>query len=301
LELRWRRRYLRLPELPDDRKTPIGGALVVNLAFPAPLANLSGHMRAHVAIRLEQWFLDYAAPFIDGNAATEVLRLKREHCRRVAEDMTGMARDLGLAEDDIHTARVLGWLHDVGRFPQYARYQTLRDDRSVNHGQAGLQVLNSAQALAICEPADREIIVAGVGYHNRRAVPPGLAADVLRFVLMIRDADKLDIMQTLYEVWKNDEIQCHPELILGIDLEGPVNPLVLADIRARRPVAYANIKSLTDFFLTQVSWVYDLNFRPAYQRLAQRRLLEQAAEVLPQEAVVQAEVAAAARHVRAHM
>lgn len=255
-------------------------------------------MRAHVANHLEKWFADYVRPFINGNGEAEVLRIKWDHSRRVAEDMTGIARDLGLAEGDVHTARILGWLHDIGRFTQYAQYRTLRDDRSVNHGQVGLQVLDSAEVLMICEPADREIIRTGTGCHNRQTVPDAMDADVRRFVLMIRDADKLDIMQTLYDVWKNDEIQCHPELILEIDLEGPVNTRVLADIRARRPVAYANIKSLADFFLTQVSWVYDLNFSPSFQRLAQRRLLEQAAEALPKNAAVQAEVAAAARHVR---
>lgn len=242
--------------------------------------------------------MDYVRPFINGNGASEVLEIKRDHCRRVAEDMTGIARDLGLAEGDIHTARILGWLHDVGRFPQYAQYKTLRDGQSVDHGKAGLEVLDSAKVLMICEPADREIIRTGTGCHNRHTLPDDMTADVRRFVLMVRDADKLDIMQTLYQFWKNDEIKCHPELILELNLEGPVSPRVLADIRARRSISYAHIKSLADFFLTQVSWVYDLNFRPSYQRLAQRRLLEQAAEVLPQETIVQAEVAAAAQHVR---
>jgi len=250
-------------------------------------------------MQLEQWFLDYVRPFINGDAESEVLRIKRDHCRRVAEDMTGIARDLGLVEDDIRTARILGWMHDIGRFPQYAQYRTLRDDQSVNHGQAGLQVLESTQALLVCEPADREIIRAGIGGHNCQMVPPGLGADVRRFVLMIRDADKLDIMQILYQAWKNDKIRSFPELIMGMDLEGPVSPRALDDIRARRSIAYTNVKSLADFFLTQVSWVYDLNFRPAYQRLAQRRLLEQAAEALPQEMAIQTEVAAAAQHVRA--
>ena len=133
-------------------------------------------MRAHVAIHLEQWFLDYVRSFINGNAESEVLRMKRDHSQRVAEDMTGIARDLGLAEDDVHTARILGWLHDVGRFHQYAQYRTLRDDQSVNHGQVGLQVLDSAQVLLVCEPADRELIRMGTGCHNRRTVPPGMAA-----------------------------------------------------------------------------------------------------------------------------
>jgi hypothetical protein len=255
-------------------------------------------MREHVAIHLEQWFLDYVRPFIGAGVEAEVLRIKRDHCRRVAEDMTGIARDLGLTDDNVRTARILGWMHDIGRFPQYAQYRTLRDDLSVNHGQAGLQVLDSAQALAICDPADREIIRMGTGLHNLQTVPPGMDAGVRRFVLMVRDADKLDIMQVLYQAWQNDELRRYPELMLEMDMEGPVNPRVLADIRARRSIAYTNVKSLADFFLTQVSWVYDLNFRPAYQRLSQRRLLEQAAQALPKNAAVQAEVAAAIRHVR---
>ena len=258
-------------------------------------------MHPDVANHLEQWFADYVRPFINGDAATEVLRIKRDHCRRVAEDMTGIASDLGLAEGEIRTARILGCLHDIGRFAQYARYRTLRDDRSVNHGQAGLQVLESTRVLLACEPADREIIRAGIDGHNRQVVPPGLDAGVRRFVLMIRDADKLDIMQILYQAWKNDEIRRHPELILGMDLEGSVSPRALDDIHSRRTVAYANVKSLADFFLTQISWVYDINFRPAYRRLAQRHLLEQAAEALPKNAAVQAEVAAAFQHVRERM
>ena len=255
-------------------------------------------MRASVAIHLEQWFLDYVRPFTSGAAAPAVLRFKRNHCRRVAEDMSGIARDLGLVEGAINTARILGWLHDVGRFPQYARYQTLRDDKSVDHGRMGLQVLDGARVLAICEPADREIIRMGTLCHNRHMLAPGMSADVQRFLLMIRDADKLDIMQTLYQIWKNDEFKCHPELIMGINVEGPVSARVLADIRARHSVAYAHIKSLADFFMTMISWVYDLNYRPAYQRFARRHLLEKAAEVLPQSKFVQAEVAAAIRHVR---
>ena len=81
-------------------------------------------------------------------------------------------------------------------------------------------------------------------------------------------------------------------------MEGPISPGALTDIRAHRAIAYTNVSSLADFFLTQISWVYDINFRPAYQRIARRRLLEQAAEVLPQDASVQAEVAAAFQHMR---
>ncbi len=253
-------------------------------------------MRAKVAVQLEQWFLDYVGPFIDGTTEPEVLRIKRDHCRRVADDMAGIARDLGMAMDDIHTARILGWLHDVGRFPQYVRYKTLSDARSINHGQAGLQVLKSTNALAICEPTDHKIIVAGIACHNCRTVPDNLEDDVRRFVLMIRDADKLDIMQILYQAWHNDELRRHPELIMGIEVNGSVNPRVLDDIRARRPVDYTNVKSLADFFLTQVSWVYDLNFQPTYKRLAERRLLEQARKVLPHDTEVQAELAAAIKY-----
>lgn len=255
-------------------------------------------MRPDVAINLEQWFADYVRPFCDGGAEADIQRFKRDHCRRVAEDMRGIARDIALTDDEVCTAWMLGLLHDVGRFTQYARFRTLRDDRSINHGQAGLQVLEDARVLADCESQDREIIREGIGLHNRRNVPDTLDAGVRRFVLMIRDADKLDIMQTLYDAWKNDEIRSHPELILELNLEGNINPDILDDLRSRRAIAYKNIKSLADLFLTQISWVYDINFRPTYQRLTQRRLLEQVAEVLSKEAGVRDEVAAAIQYVR---
>lgn len=255
-------------------------------------------MRSQVAIHLEQWFADYVGAFINGGAEVDIPRIKRDHCRRVAEDMQGIAGELDLTDDEVRTARILGLLHDVGRFTQYARFRTLRDDRSVNHGQAGVQVLEGAQVLSVCEPADREIIMTGIGCHNRQKVPEALDAGVRRFVLMIRDADKLDIMQTLYQAWKSDEIRNLPELILEINLEGPVSSNALDDIRARRSVAYKNIKSMADLFLTQISWVYDLHHRPTCRRLVQRRLLEHAAEALPQDAAVQVEVAAAFQYVR---
>lgn len=255
-------------------------------------------MRPDVALYLEQWFADYVRPFISGGVEADIPRFKRDHCQRVAEDMQSIAGELDLTADEIRTARILGLLHDVGRFTQYARFRTLRDDRSVNHGQAGLQILEDARVLSVCKPADREILRTGIGCHNSHKVPPALDAGVRRFVLMIRDADKLDIMYTLYRAWKNNEMRKYPELILEINLEGPVSPKALDDIRARRSVAYKNIKSGADLFLTQISWVYDLQLRPTCRRLVQRRLLEQAAEALPQDAAIQAEVAAAFQYIR---
>lgn len=256
-------------------------------------------MRARVAIHLEQWFLNYARSFISGAAAPAVLRFKLHHCRRVAEDMTGIARDLDLSESEINTARILGWLHDVGRFPQYARYKTLRDEQSVNHGRMGLRVLDGARVLAICEAPDRKIIRMGTLYHNCHVLALGMPTEVQRFLLMIRDADKLDIMQTICQIWENDQVKCHPDLIMGINVEGPLSALVLADIRARHSVAYAHIKSLADFYMTMISWVYDLNYRPTCQRFIRRHFLEKIARFLPKSKVVQTELAAASRHVRA--
>jgi len=258
-------------------------------------------MQIRIALELEQWFDAYTRPYLDGGTGAYLLRHKYSHSRRVADEMAGLAADLGLPEGEVRMARTLGLLHDVGRFTQFRQYGTLRDAQSVNHAREGVRVLGEAGILAACEDGDRERLLAGVGHHNARAVPEGLDDPTRRWVCLIRDADKLDIMASLYEAWRRDEIRKFPELTLGIDLAGGVSEPVLAAIRARRLVAYRQIRSLADFYLTQVSWVYDLNVRPAFRRLVDRRLLEQVAETLPDDPAVREVVAEARAYAEARL
>ena len=251
---------------------------------------------------VEAWFeafvAGYAAP--DGRHPL-MLQIKVEHSRLVAADTEGIARDEGWGEADVREARALGLCHDAGRFPQYARFRTFSDSQSVNHGRLGAEVLREARVLETCPEAVRERILAGVNFHNDKALPESLAGRALAGVKLVRDADKLDIMRVLYGGWKSGEIFRRPEIALGLDLHGPPSMDLMDELRQRRSIGYNRLKTLADVFLTQLSWVYDFHFPASYRRIRERRLLEGIAEVLPAHPEIEAEVSAADAHVNARL
>lgn len=249
-----------------------------------------------------KWFDAYARRFTDKDGRLPpMLKLKLDHSRRVADDAAGIGRDLGFDAGDTRTARMLGLFHDIGRFTQFANHQTFRDELSFNHGHRGANIMEKCPALAACSDRDRLRIIAGIRHHNSANLPRGLEPDVLKFVKLARDADKLDIFFVLYNSWENGDLRRSPDIRLMVKLDGPVNPSALEEIRHRQTVSVANVKSLADFFLLQLSWVYDLNFRPSYQRLVSRKVIDNIAEVLPSSAEIKEQIAAAKQHVKAQL
>ena len=254
-------------------------------------------MNSHEEKNLVKWFEAYVHQFAvrDGKLAP-MLILKLDHSRRVADNAADIGKDLGFNREDARSARILGLFHDIGRFTQFADHQTFRDELSFNHGHRGANIVEKCAALSSCSAPDRGKIIAGIRQHNRANLPTGLDPDAMKFVKLARDADKLDIFFILYSSWKNDDLRRSPNITLMVKLDGPINPLVLAEIKRKQTVSATNVKSLADIFLLQLSWVYDLNFRPSYQRLISRKVIDQIAEVLPQTAEIREQISLAREH-----
>ncbi len=250
--------------------------------------------------RLLKWFEEYVRRFAgrDGKLSP-MLELKLDHSRRVAGLTEGIGKDLGFDRAKTRAARILGLFHDIGRFTQYTDHRTFRDELSFNHGQRGAHIMEKCPALSACPEKDRRRIIEGIRHHNRSHLPEGLDPESLEFVKLARDADKLDIFSVLYRAWKNGDLRRNPDITLMVKLDGPVNPRALDEIRREKVVSLTNVKSLADFFVLQLSWVYDLNFRPSYRRLATGKVIEHIALVLPATAKIKKQIAIARKHVKA--
>lgn len=247
--------------------------------------------------RIKVFYDEYTRGFAaDDGQLSLPLRIKVVHCAHVAADCEGIARELGWNESEVAVAIILGYLHDIGRFSQYTQYKTFRDPDSVNHAQLGCEVLEKARVLDGFPPAERQVIHDGVFYHNRRELPPGLPGESLRFIQLVRDADKLDIFRVVHEAISQNHLQDYPEITLGLDLNGPVSPDLLEDVRSGKIGGYHKLKSLMDACLIQVSWVYDLNYLPSLARMKQRMILEKLGKLLPPDPAVRDIVDLAARH-----
>ena len=240
-------------------------------------------MNSEQLAEIKSWFTGYLQSFApEGETIHPMLELKVRHSERVAEEARGLAADLGWPESEQNTAEALGMLHDIGRFPQFAEYGTFSDAVSVDHGECGWSVAERAPVLAALPSPERQQILAGIRHHNARAMPDDLPRDDLRFLELIRDADKLDVFQVVLEAVRRDGFRDLPEMLPHVTLERSCSPQVIEDVRNRRCCSLNDLRSLGDFLVMQLSWVSDINTLPALRRIRDRRIVSQILSQLPQ-------------------
>lgn len=215
------------------------------------------------------------------------IALKLDHTRRVADNARTIARALGWAEDDVLLAEALGWLHDVGRFDQYAEFGHYHDATSFDHGRRGFEVVRQAPLLSPLPEPRRNALLEGIRHHNAKAIPDSVSPLSLPFLKLIRNADKLDIFRVVAEEIERDGFRELASLWPHIDLKGPVNPHLLREVRSQPTADIALLRSLADFLVLQISWVRDLNCAPSFALVRDRRLLDALATHLPADSAAQ--------------
>ena len=227
-------------------------------------------------------FAEYAKGYIDQAGDMRLMmELKREHCAFVARNCRELAASNGWNPADIRTAEALGFLHDVGRFPQLEEYGTFRDDRSINHGERGWQAIRESGLLDEVEPALRNALLDGVRHHNARTLPNDLPESHYRWLKLIRDADRLDIYRVVLDTLDNDRMSEHPDIVLNLSIEGDPSPETLETIRRREQPAYSNLKCVADFVLMLLSWSYQMNYPASLVIMRERRIIDRLAAYLP--------------------
>jgi len=234
-------------------------------------------------LQIRHWFEEYAGNFLAGaDGLRPLFELKRVHSCRVAGITRALARRLDWTAEEVRAAEAMGWLHDIGRFTQLAEFKTLDDRRSVHHGRRSCEVIEQSGLLVESSDGERKAILDGILHHNQPAIAEGLPPLSLRFAKLIRDADKVDILWHVQHEVRSGMVDRHPEIILGVDRTSrAVNPEVLAEIRTGRPGSYQHIRTLSDFFLIQLSWVYDLNYAATFDLLAVHGTMKTLVDHLP--------------------
>lgn len=233
--------------------------------------------------RFKAWFDKFVAGFYsDDEYINANIRLKEEHSGRVCAEMLYLADELRLEGNQRLLAETIALFHDVGRFPQFAKYRTYKDPCSVNHSILGVEVLQKENVLAQLPDDERQTIETAIRYHGEKELPNNLAGDTLLLSKMIRDADKLDIFNVVIKAYiqqRDDPDNFKREI--GMPDEPRITPEVLDAILAGRRIDYKMLRTWNDMKLCILGWVYDVNFTATLSRLKERRYLETIFEFLP--------------------
>jgi len=213
--------------------------------------------------------------------------LKRVHSLHVSDEAEALAESLGLNAEETGWARVMGLLHDVGRFEQYRKYQTFVDSRSEDHAALSVNVLQTGDILNGQSRPWVDLLLKAVSYHNRYRLPEHETPEVLFYTRLLRDADKLDIFRVVTEYYHRKSGTRNPAIELNLPDTPEVSPGVLSDLQNRRSVDKRHVRTLNDFKMLQIGWVYDVNFAHTCRQILQRGILDRIEAVLPQTQVIQ--------------
>jgi putative nucleotidyltransferase with HDIG domain len=231
---------------------------------------------------LESWFTSYIQKFKSRNPDWQSnIILKEEHTRRVCKEILDIGRKIGLSDEDLCLAKLIALFHDIGRFEQYARYQTFVDRDSVNHAVLGVKILKKNGVLNKLDKSVQDLILRVILYHNRFALPQKETERCLFFAKLLRDADKLDIWRVVTDYYHRKDEKRNAAIELGLPDTPGISSDAYKDLIEGRMVDVAHLKNLNDFKLLQIGWIYDINFVQTFQCIQERGYLEMIRNVLP--------------------
>lgn len=185
------------------------------------------------------------------------------HSLRVMEISKKIATNMGLVNEQIELATLIGLLHDIGRFEQFKIYQTYSDLESIDHGDLGADILKQNNFIRnfIKEAKYDGIILKSVQNHNKYKIADDLNKEEKLFCKIVRDADKIDILYEAIEIfWKNGREEIQNDLI---------SDKVYNEFLSKKPIKKdKNMKKNgIDKLVLMLAFVFDINFHESLEIL----------------------------------
>ena len=207
-------------------------------------------------------FKNYAQQF---KVADNKVNIKITHTMGVVKVSEYIARKLNLVEEDVKLAKLIGLLHDIGRFEQAVRYDNYDDYDTIDHAELGVEILFKNGFIREFIDTDKygNIIEKAIRNHNKYEIEDGLDERELLFAKIIRDADKTDNFevkqyQDFESLFKASEQEVQEEKI--------TDDIWNVFLQEKTIISSQRVTNM-DKWLSYLAWVYDYNFAHSLQYL----------------------------------
>lgn len=220
-------------------------------------------------IEAEKYFKEYTSNF---RVADEKVDIKIKHTFGVVKIAEYIAKEMNLSEEDIQLAKLIGLLHDIGRFEQAVKFNNYNDYENVDHADLGADLLFKEKLIERFI-SDREydiIIEKAIRNHNKYEIEKDLSEKELLHAKIIRDADKTD----------NFEVKQYQDFMslcgeTEIEAEkGKITDIVWREFLNKETIiSYHRITSV-DCWLSYIAWVFDYNYRPGLKYLKENGCID---------------------------
>ena len=181
------------------------------------------------------------------------------HSYKVVDVSEAIAKSLNLSDEDIHLAKLIALLHDIGRFEQLKIYGTYRDKDSIDHADFGIKILFEDGLIRnfIEDNKYDSIIYKSIKNHNKYRIEEGCSDKELLHCKIIRDADKTDIFRVHFDdITKKENVLTNYEKIK----KQKVGTKVLNAFKEFRLINFNELQSDLDWYLKDIAFIFDYNF-----------------------------------------
>ena len=186
------------------------------------------------------------------------IMIRYHHTKMVVRLMEKVSKRMNLSNEEVVLAKIIGLLHDIGRFKQIEIGGSANDESTkINHAKLGCEYLFGENHIRdfITEDKFDEIIESAIFNHNRFEIEPKLSDKSLFFAKMIRDIDKIDILRV---------IATHEEHEI---IKEEIEKKVLDDFKEQKLINHQDIKSKSDKTMQYLSYIFDINFKESFELL----------------------------------
>ncbi len=188
------------------------------------------------------------------------IKLKIKHTYEVVNKSEYISKGLGLDKENIELAKLIGLLHDIGRFEQVKQTSDFSDSKFFDHADYGVKVLFEENLIRkfVTDDSYDNIIKKAIYNHNKYQIEDGLEKQELLHSKIIRDADKLDNFRV-------KEVEDFRDIFPGkynpktISYE-TISPKVYNDFMNHKCIKLKDRKTQIDFWICIIAFIFDLNF-----------------------------------------
>jgi len=207
--------------------------------------------------------------------------LKREHTNRVSGYSEVLSRSLELDQDDVLTAQLIALLHDIGRFNQLAQYNTFNDSQSGDHAKMALDIIRENKWLDNLPDVIQEYINKAILYHNKLFIPKNENKKIVLHSKIIRDADKIDILDIAIKEYVKKPADRNQKFTLDLEEKPQTTKSIVKAVISGKLPDKKNLKTVNDFKLMQMAYVYDMNFKKTFSVINQKQYLKRLFDTMP--------------------
>lgn len=206
-------------------------------------------------IKAAKAFKDYIENY---NIEDGKIKLKITHTYKVSQLCEEIAKRIGLSNEDIDIAYLIGLLHDIGRFEQIKQYGTFYDAVSVNHAALGVKILFEEGRIRdfVEDDSEDELIRKAIQYHNAFELPKTLSKREEIFAKIIRDGDKADIFRVNVTDPMEDVYGFKEEEIFN----STVTEAVLESYRKNETILREIEKTAVDNVVSHIAFIFGIYF-----------------------------------------